>query len=95
MKSTTIVCMVCGQKVRRTGSNQKYCPVCAENVKRENNRHRATNTGIRAAITPYIPPAPAPPRPKTLAGKSIIEVSRMARAAGMSYGVFVARDGQK
>lgn len=92
---TTILCRNCGRVVERTGSAQKYCPDCARNVKRLQNRRYMRLAGLRAAIMPYLPPPPPKPRKSPLAGKSLSEVTQMAREAGMSYGMFVARDGQK
>ena len=75
---TTIICARCGKEVPHTGRAQKYCPDCAKAAKGERDRVRT-----------FKPPARLR-RPDN----ALSDINAKARAAGMTYGKYVAMYGR-
>ena len=83
-QSATIVCALCGKEVPRVGTTQKYCRECGEAL-----RH-PRSTGRQRGSYKHKDPGGKTRRPM-----SIAEITALARAAGMTYGAYVAGDWEK
>lgn len=80
-QSSTIVCALCGREVPRSGTTQKYCHACGEELRRPHS------TGKRQGPKFRTPKAAPPP---TLQGLSLVEADRLAKEQHTSYGRLVA-----
>lgn len=98
-----IHCERCGVLCERTNPTQRYCVACREIVRREQHEswHEAHSNGGRGKPRFHYQkgrgkeggPEKLLPPPDPLRGRSLQEVARAARQAGMSYGRFVAACG--
>ena len=71
-------CEMCGKEYTRSGNNQRFCRGCAALRKKNSDREYRETARIRRRLQP---------------GENrrhIIEATAKARAAGMSYGQYIA-----
>lgn len=73
------VCVWCGGTFHTTDRTRRRCDACRELE--------------RLQLRPHRPRVSKPKKPKETTTEAIIRINREARAAGMSYGVYVASMG--
>lgn len=80
------ICTCCKKKFIPNHSNQKYCcKECSKEMNRQNNQR------YYAEIGKYKEKEKRHPKKKK--SLSISEIEKMAREAGMSYGMYIAKMG--